>query len=145
MFLICLLFAPSLADTLFSLTNAHRAANDKPALTQNAILTALAQGHADALATADRYGDDGRDGHTLNGKGFIQRIRASGYAYAACAENVHRNEGAPAPADLAFACFRDSPVHNASMLRADFKEIGVGAAQSKSGKVYFVQVFGKPR
>jgi len=40
--------------------------------------------------------------------------------------------------------WRKSSGHRANMLGKDYTEMGAGVAQSKSGKWYFVQVFGKP-
>jgi len=49
--------------------------------------------------------------------------------------------------DPALAMMEDwkrSSGHRRNMLTPDIVEIGVGAAQGKSGRWYFVQVFGRP-
>jgi uncharacterized protein YkwD len=38
-----------------------------------------------------------------------------------------------------------SPAHRANILSAKYTETGVGMARSKSGRIYSVQVFGRPR
>jgi len=40
--------------------------------------------------------------------------------------------------------WKRSPGHRRNMLTPNITEIGVGAAQGKSGRWYFVQVFGRP-
>ena len=65
-----------------------------------------------------------------------------GYAYRSSGENVA--EGYTSGAAL-MASWMTSPPHRANILSAKYTETGVGMARSKSGRVYSVQVFGRPK
>jgi uncharacterized protein YkwD len=60
------------------------------------------------------------------------------------AENVGYQLNKPDPAGSMMQGWEASPGHRRNLLLADVTELGVGAAQGKSGRWYFVQVFGRP-
>jgi uncharacterized protein YkwD len=126
-------------------TNAFRAENKLPPLKPKAQLIVVAQNHARNMARQDRFGDSDENGHVLDGKGFEDRIKASGYPFARAAENVGYQYNKPDPPAAMMQGWKDSPGHRRNMLIADINEMGVGAAQGKSGRWYFVQVFGRPQ
>ena len=126
-------------------TNAFRAENKLPPLKPKAQLLIVAQNHARNMARQDRFGDSDKNGHVLDGKGLEDRIKVSGYPFAEVAENVGYQYNKPDPVAAMMQGWKDSSGHRRNMLIPDIDEIGVGAAQGKSGRWYFVQVFGHPQ
>jgi uncharacterized protein YkwD len=126
-------------------TNAFRRQHALAALEPNARLILIAQSHARNMARQDKFGDTDDNGHILDGRNMEYRIRAGGYWFARAAENVgyQLNRGEPAAAMM--DGWKASPGHRRNMLLADVTEIGVGAEKGRSGRWYFVQLFGRPR
>jgi uncharacterized protein YkwD len=129
-------------EEIVRLTNQYRKARKLPPLTSNDLLAKCAQDHAANMARQDKHGDDRRNGHVLDGKDFQFRIDASGYKYAGASENTAMDRGTTVRAMV--ARWMGSPGHRKNMIDPNFTEIGVGAAQSKTGQWYFVQVFARP-
>lgn len=134
----------SVEQRVIESTNAFRRHNALAALEPNARLTAIAQGHVRNMARQDKFGDTDRNGHVLDGRDMEYRIRAGGYAFGLTAENVgyQLNRGDPVVAMM--DGWKKSPGHRRNLLLAEVTEIGVGAAKGKSGRWYFVQLFGRP-
>src|SRR5262249_39761300 len=124
--------------------NAYREKKKLAKLATDDKLTAIAQAHARALAKADKFGDSGKNGHVLNGKGTKQRLDEAGYKRSTSAENVGWDEGEEDPAGVMVETWLESPGHEKNIANKDLTHTGVGAAKSKSGKWYFVQVFARP-
>jgi uncharacterized protein YkwD len=139
--------AEKVRTRIFELTNEFRKAEKKKPLKINVKLAAAAQKHAENMARQDKYGDDGDNGHILDGKGPKDRIDREGYKAAATAENVAFFSGGPAGQVGAMVMdgWKNSPKHRANLVADKLTEIGIGVAQSKTGQWYFVQDFGKPR
>jgi uncharacterized protein YkwD len=135
----------SLEQKVTQATNAFRDDNRLRPLKPAVQLTIVAQSHARNMARQDKFGDTDKNGHVLDGKGFEDRIKASGYAFAQVAENVGYQLNKPDPAAAMMEGWQDSPGHRRNILTPQATEIGVGAAQGKSGRWYFVQVFGRPQ
>ena len=127
------------------LTNEYRDSQKGAALATDPVLSRVAQDHAENMARQDKYGDDGKNGHILDGKGPKDRVDASGYKYRAFAENVGMNNGYADPVKAVIEAWIKSELHKKNMLNEVYVEMGAGAARSESGKWYFCQVFGKPR
>ncbi len=125
-------------------TNAFRRENHLDPLKPSVRLIVIAQKHARNMASQDRFGDTDKNGHVLDGKSMSDRIPAGGYEFARVAENVGYELNKPDAAASMMDGWKNSPGHRHNMLQADVTEIGVGAAQGKSGRWYFVQVFGRP-
>ena len=125
-------------------TNAFRAENHLDPLKPSVRLIVIAQKHARNMARQDKFGDTDKNGHVLDGKSLSDRIQAGGYEFGRVAENVGYQLNKPDPADSMMEGWKTSPGHRRNLLLADVTEIGVGAAQGKSGRWYFVQVFGRP-
>lgn len=125
-------------------TNGFRKENRLDALKPNVRLIVIAQNHARNMARQDRFGDTDKNGHVLDGRGLDYRIQVGGYDYGRVAENVGYQLNKADPAGSMMQGWKTSPGHRRNMLLADVSEIGVGAAQGKSGRWYFVQVFGRP-
>jgi uncharacterized protein YkwD len=126
-------------------TNAFRDENHLPPLKPTVRLIIVAQNHARNMARQDKFGDSDKNGHILDGKHFEDRIKVSGYSFAQVAENVGYQLKKPDPAAAMMEGWKDSPGHRRNMLLAEITEFGVGAAQGRSGRWYFVQVFGRPQ
>jgi len=125
-------------------TNAFRASRGRAALQPAVSLIRIAQGHARNMARQDRYGDSDRNGHVLDGRDMEYRIRTGGYAFGRVAENVGYQLNRPDPVASMMQGWRESAGHRRNMLLEDVTQIGVGAAQGRSGRWYFVQLFGRP-
>jgi uncharacterized protein YkwD len=135
--------AEPVGDAASRLVDEFRKANKLQTLSRNELLAKAAQDHADNLARQDKLGDAGNP-HVLDGKSLVDRVEAVGYVYAFVAENIQVNTFRD-PAKTAFAGWLGSPPHKATMLSAVATEAGMGAARGKSGRWYFVHVFGKPQ
>ena len=129
---------------IFVAANAYREKHDAGKLTRDATLDGIAQKHAQAMAKLDRYGDDNKNGHILDGKGPSDRARAGGYAFAYLAENVGWNIRSTGPAERIMKDWIASPPHRKNLVGRTVTQTGIGAAQGKSGRWYFVQMFGRP-
>ncbi|MDI2130033.1 CAP domain-containing protein [Yinghuangia seranimata] len=132
--------APSSLDPLraevITLTNAARAAHGLPPLAAEPRLTASAQAHSADMAARDYFEHD-----SLDGRKPADRIRAAGYAYSRCAENIAA--GQPTPADVVDG-WMNSPGHRANILTPELTQIGIGIAYGGSYRIYWTQNFGTP-
>jgi uncharacterized protein YkwD len=134
----------SLEQKILDATNAFRKENGLPPLKPTVRLLSIAQSHARNMARQDKYGDSDQNGHVLDGQGLDYRIKVGGYAFSRVAENVGYQLRRSGPADAMMEGWKKSPGHRKNMLLPDITELGVGAAQGKSARWYFVQVFGRP-
>lgn len=130
-------------QSLFQLTNEFRKTEGKKPFKLSDKLVRAAQKHADNMARQDKFGDDNKNGHVLDGKSVRDRTKVEGYPSALVGENVLFNRAGDDPSDKAIEGWKKSPPHRANML-GSYVEIGVGAAKSASGRWYVVQVFGSP-
>jgi uncharacterized protein YkwD len=135
----------SLEQKVIQATNAFRTENKLSPLKPSVQLIVVAQNHARNMAKQDRFGDSDKNGHILDGRHFEDRIKVSGYLFAHVAENVGYQLNKPDPAAAMMQDWKNSTGHRRNMLIDELTEIGVGAAQGKSGRWYFVQVFGRPQ
>ena len=129
----------TIVDTLFILTNRERTRADLTPLRRSAELSRAAELQAEQMAAS------GKLAHEIPGSRYptlSSRLKLVGYAYRSSGENVA--EGYTSGAAL-MASWMTSPPHRANILSAKYTETGVGMARSKSGRVYSVQVFGRPR
>jgi uncharacterized protein YkwD len=125
-------------------TNAFRRDQGLSTLRPSARLVGIAQEHAANMARQDKFGDNDKNGHVLDGKNMEYRIKAGGYAFECVGENVGYELRQQDDVASMMEGWKNSPGHRRNMLQADVTEIGVGAAQGKSGRWYFVQLFGLP-
>ncbi len=102
----------------------------------NPLLRNAARGHANDMATRNYYGHTSIDGRTPD-----QRVLAAGYRYVLVGENIAA--GQPTPAEV-MRDWMGSPGHCANILKADFRDIGIGYAFTSSTRYqhYWVQNFG---
>jgi len=125
-------------------TNAFRRSNGVAALKPNMRLIVIAQNHARNMARQDKFGDSDNNGHVLDGQSMEFRIRTGGYEFARTAENVGFETVRSDPAVAMMEGWKASAGHRRNLLLPDVTEIGVGAARGRSGRWYFVQLFGRP-
>lgn len=131
--------APTLSaaeQAVLEATNKQRKAADLPPLKPHAKLLKMAREQSARMARLNKLG------HDLEGKPFADRIKESGYPFAATGENV--GEGYKT-GKAAVAGWMDSPPHKKNLLGEEFTEIGVAVADAADGTRYWTQVFGKPR
>lgn len=105
-------------------------------LRKNDLLQKLAHDYANLMATK------GIADHQLDGKTSGQRIKAAGYRFINCGENV---AGGQKSAKGVIKSWMLSEGHKENILRQKFKDIGVGVGRSTRGRLYFCQLFAAPR
>ena len=130
--------ASAVADEMIDRTNAARRAAGLPALTRSVNLMSAAQLQADQMVKA------GRMDHELPGQPYPtlkSRLAAVQYDVRAAGENLAEGQRSAAEA---LATWMDSPVHRANILSKDYTAHGTGVAAARNGRLYFVQVFGRP-
>lgn len=124
-------------DSCVGLVNQQRAARGLAALSVDGRITTAAQNHSNYQASKGKMTHTGAGGTNAG-----QRITAAGYAWSRWAENVAA--GQPDCSSVVNA-WMNSSGHRANILNANLKAIGVGAAKSANGAVYWTMDFGSPR
>ncbi len=102
-----------------SLINSYRQQNGLPRLTMSNGLYVASEGHSQDMGVNNYFSHNSLDGRTP-----WDRIRAAGYNY-----NTWLGENIAAgytSAQAVFDAWRASPGHNANMLSANFRAIGIG-------------------
>lgn len=124
-------------DELIALINQARADYGLGAVRGNANLGVAARGHAADMATNDFLSHTGSDGRKL-----VERVAASGYAYAYVSEAVAG--GARSPRE-ALHMWLTSANHRDLVLSPEAREVGIGIAHSPHStyKTYWAAVFGR--
>lgn len=130
--------------TLLTQANQFRREQGLAVLRPERRLMGIARRHAENMARKDRFGDTDKNGHVLDGMDPGDRVQVGGYAFARVAENVGWQIGRPDPVIAMVEGWKHSPGHRKNLLIAEMVETGVGAAQGRSGRWYFVQLFAKP-
>lgn len=113
------------AEAARDLINQHRALAGLKPLALDPALGAAAAAHARDMASNNRVG------HDISNGTLAQRLAASGIAFSAAAENV--GAGYHTIAD-AVSGWRGSPPHNANMLLAEARRMGIAAAYAPASK-----------
>jgi len=135
LFLLLLSFSyrpnDSVRDDVLKYTNELRKSNKLPALEMNADMNAIAQKHSQDMASGKT--NFGHGGFSKRTDEIKKKIKNS----AMFAENVAY--GVSSGKD-AVELWETSEGHKKNML-GDFKYIGIGVATSKSGQIYFTQIF----
>ena len=112
---------------ILELTNAERQKKNLPPLTKNAILERTAQAHAEDMRAKNYFSH--KNGQ---GKEPSARIRDAGYFVIPCTacaysfssgENIAKGQRT---AKSVMQAWMNSPVHRDNILRANFRELGVG-------------------
>jgi uncharacterized protein YkwD len=127
------------ADDVLMRTIAVRRAAGKSGLTRSVNLMSAAQLQADQMAKT------GTMSHALPGTAYPtlkSRLAAVSYEMRAAGENIA--EGQRDAAEVMSSWMR-SPGHRDNILSGEFTEIGTGVALGRNGRLYWAQVFGRPR
>lgn len=124
----------SYAQEVLRLVNAERTKNGLKALTLDASLSKVAQGHSDDMAKNNYFS------HTsLSGKSPFDRIKNAGISYKTAGENIAAGQKTPAQV---VSGWMNSEGHRKNILNGSFTKMGLGYATSNSGyKTYWTQVF----
>ncbi|WEK50689.1 MAG: CAP domain-containing protein [Candidatus Kaistia colombiensis] len=119
-----------------SLISGYRMNKGLGTVTVDPLLNKMAADQARAMAKADKVNHD-------VGGSFQRRLAASGFDAGIAAENVGAGYRTLAEA---FSGWRDSPHHNANMLKPGVTKIGIGTAYAPNSKykVYWSLVLAKP-
>jgi uncharacterized protein YkwD len=125
-------------------TNEFRHQHGLAPLNADGKLMVIARRHAMNMAKRDRFGDTGQDGRVMQGKDLTDRAKEGGYHFTRIAENVGFEHGKREPAASVMTNWKESPPERENLLHPGMVEVGLGAEQGRSGRWYFVQVFGKP-
>ncbi len=108
-----------------SMISGYRRNNGLSAVTLDPALMRMAQEHAQAMA-AHNHMD-----HTIAGRTFSQRAKASGFRSRFAVENVGAGYHTLAEA---FSGWRDSPGHRANMLKDGATHMGIAAVYAPNSK-----------
>lgn len=120
---------------VFRLLNAHRAANGRAALSYDDELEAAIEGHCHHMAAHDFFD------HTAPEAAVASPwTRAGLCGTSASGENIAAGQRSPA---AVMESWKNSSGHNANMLNASFKRVGVGKASGGAWGVYWGQIFGQ--
>lgn len=124
-------------------TNEFRKENDLKPVAVDAKLKKTAQQFAEFMAKTSKYG------HRADGRAPAERAKAAGYDYCIVRENIAYRSG-PRPnvvelTDVFVEGWIDSPGHRENMLAEFVLETGVAVAADGEGKIYAVQLFGRPK
>lgn len=120
-----------------SMINHYRANNGLAPLVWDPTLAAVAQRQASAMATADRV-------HSTEEARLDQELGGAGIAYASFLANFSAGYRTFAEA---FSGWRESKVHNATMLSAKASRVGLATAYAPGSKykVFWTLVVVEPR
>jgi len=120
------------------LTNIEREKNGLLPLRRNNLLDQSSRLHAEDMRDQDYF-----DHTAVDGRSPSERIRDAGYDYSWSGENIAAGYNSPA---AVVDAWMQSEGHRANILRADYREIGVGLAEGGgSYRIYWVQNFGSRR
>ncbi len=121
-----------------SMITGYRATRGLSAVTVDPRLNKMAADQARAMAAVDQVGHDVKGGGS-----FEKRLTASGFDAGLAVENVGAGYRTLAEA---FSGWRDSPKHNANMLKPGVTRLGIGTAYAPKSKykVYWSLILAKP-
>ena len=126
------------AADVIRLTNIERVHYQRAALRANPRLMRAAQLQADQMAAASHMA------HVLPDAPYPRtedRIAAANYRWQTVGENVAFGQ---ANATKVLDSWMHSRGHRTNILNSTFTEMGAGYAVDRSGRPYYVQVFGRP-
>jgi uncharacterized protein YkwD len=126
------------AADVITLTNIERTHNRRGALRADPRLMRAAQLQAEQMAQA------GHMAHVLPDARYPRtedRIAAANYHWKTVGENVAFGQ---ANASKVLDAWMHSRGHRTNILNATFTEMGAGYAVDRTGRPYYVQVFGRP-
>ncbi len=125
---------PTPAQQVLTLVNAQRAKVGCRALRVDARLQRAALAHSADMARRRYFSHTSLDGRT-----FVDRIRAQGYTGRRLGENIAAGYRTPS---AVMTAWMKSPGHRANILDCRYTAIGVGVATGGPYGVYWTQDFG---
>jgi uncharacterized protein YkwD len=126
---------PSFEQTVVSLVNTARTQHGCAAVRSNDALQRAAREQALAMARSGTLAHEAPDGDDPG-----ERLRRAGYDTAGgWAENIARGYDTP---EAVMAGWMNSNGHRANILNCAMRAIGVGAARTATGEIYWAQDFG---
>ncbi len=126
------------AEDAFIRTNAARRANGLSALARSVNLMTAAQIQADQMAQT------GIMEHEIESARYPtlkSRLAAVSYDMRAAGENIAAGQRTAAEA---LDTWMNSSGHRSNILSREYTELGTGVAVGRNGRLYWVQVFGRP-
>lgn len=126
--------SPQWRSEIIDAVNSVRAQNGRAAVGACPRLDRVSQQYAQVMADTGHYDHTGP-----NGESPWDRMRAGGYDYRAAGENIAY--GYPTAAEV-HTGWVESDGHFRNMINGRVTDIGLGAAQSETGRWYWVQMFG---
>jgi uncharacterized protein YkwD len=127
------------ADEVLARTIAARRAAGKSGLSRSMNLMTAAQLQAEQMAKTETMS------HALPGTAYPTlkaRLAAVSYEMRAAGENIAAGQRDPAEV---VSSWMHSRGHRDNILSGEFTEIGTGVAAGRNGRLYWAQVFGRPR
>ena len=132
--------AEDVEQTIIELTNQRRAEHGLPPLKVCPLLTTSARGHSQDMSTMDSPWHTGSDGSTP-----CERMKAAGYDYSYCGENIAWGFTSPEAAmDFWYNETPPDDWHRRNLLNPDYREFGVGYYYTTERyRHYYTQDFGR--
>ncbi|GAA0417917.1 hypothetical protein Acor_20150 [Acrocarpospora corrugata] len=124
----------AIENEVVRLTNAERAKAGCKPLVHEARLHKAALGHSADMSAKNYFDHDSQDG-----RGFDDRIKATGYSFSSIGENIAQGQRT---AESVMKDWMGSPGHRQNILNCDYTQIGVGYVAA--GGPYWTQDFGRP-
>lgn len=109
---------------MFRLHNQTRASRDIPRLCIHPKLQKAARAHSRDMIRRNYFAHDTKGSN----KTFSQRLRAYGYNWRLCAENLTWGSGYKGKPANRFRSWMDSPQHRPNILDRRMREVGIGVA-----------------
>ena len=119
-------------SSILDLVNNAREKEGLNPLTLNSKLNQAAQNHAEKMIATGIFE------HEIEGKKVQDRLEDVDYAWVRAGENLAAGQET---AEDVMTSWLESEGHRANILKADFVELGVGAARDDENTLYWVQVF----
>ena len=124
-------------EVILEITNRSRIENGMKPLKINKTLNEI------AIVKAEDMAKEGVLSHNSERYGMtFNLIKKEGIRYNAAAENIARGHDTP---EFVAQRWLESKGHRENILNSNFDETGIGLAQDKKGKKYWVQLFIKKK
>ena len=135
--------APNVAVDLLARINHERVARGLAPYALNAQLTAAAQAHAEDVARAGRYDQNGLAGHIgSDGSTVFDRVARVGYGAYSWGRRLGENWAWYHDVASAMVMWMGDAPHRDNILNPFYREIGIGVAPAPSGGFVYITDFG---
>jgi uncharacterized protein YkwD len=132
------------ASLVVAQVNDYRRSEGRQVVAQDAKLTEAARQLAEFMARTGKFD------HAADGRQPWDRALQNGYQFCLISENIAYQYSSQSfnEAELArklFEGWKGSPGHQKNMLEPGVMDTGIAIARSGTGRIYAVQMFGRPR